>query len=144
MKKFSILLLLTFSLACTDYDKIPEDILPRERMETIVWQLMEADQYTNMLIIKDSTQKTNLQARLKLYQKIFDLNKITENDFKKSYMFYMGRPDLNKRLFDSITAKAGRQRGEAAKITTNAPGTLAPVPGVTVPGQVTPPKPAVK
>lgn len=101
--------LLTTLLLASCGNKIPGDIISSERMTTIIWQLMESDEYVNIIVAKDSTKKSSTE-RMKIYQQVFELNKITSDEFKKSYTFYMEHPDMGKLIFDSITARAGRER----------------------------------
>ena len=105
---FLLLAVLLFA-ACGSRDKVPAGIIPTRTMETIVWQLMQSDEYVNTLLAKDSTKKSSTERILR-YQAIFELNKTSMAEFKKSYQFYMAHPDITKLMFDSILARAGRQR----------------------------------
>lgn len=100
--------------ACGSRDRVPADIIPTRTMETIVWQLMQSDEYVNTLLVKDSAKKSSTERMLR-YQEIFELNKTSMAEFKKSYQFYMAHPDITKQMFDSIIARAGRQRIELYK-----------------------------
>ena len=106
-----------FFIACGS-NKIPDDIIASNRMETILWQLMQSDEYVNILIAKDSTKKSSTE-RMRIYQQVFDLNKTSMNEFRKSYRFYIEHPDITKGMFDSITVKAGRQRTELMRTNTD-------------------------
>lgn len=115
MRLLLFLLLAVFFLgSCGSRARVPAGILPAASMETIVWQLMQADEYVNTLVAKDSTKKSSTERMLR-YQQVFELNKTSEAEFKKSYQFYMAHPDITKLVFDSIIAKAGRQRNELYK-----------------------------
>ena len=115
MRGLILLLSLSFVAAsCGNSNRMPEGILPSQKMETIVWQLMQSDEYVNTLLAKDSTKKSNTE-RMKRYSQVFELNKTSMAEFKKSYQFYMLHPDITKVVFDSIIARAGRQRSELYK-----------------------------
>jgi Domain of unknown function (DUF4296) len=114
MRLLILLLLMTVLFASCGNSGVPPDIIPRDRMETIMWQLMQSDEYVNTLVAKDSSKKSSTE-RMKIYQQVFDLNKTSMSEFKKSYQFYMEHPDITKIIFDSITAKASRQRIELYK-----------------------------
>ncbi|MEO5683846.1 MAG: DUF4296 domain-containing protein [Chitinophagaceae bacterium] len=114
MRRFSFLLLITALLASCGSSKVPADIIPVHKMETILWQLMQSDEYVNTLLVKDSTKKSSTE-RMKIYQQVFDFNKTSMGEFKKSYHFYMTHPDITKVIFDSITARASRERIELYK-----------------------------
>ncbi|MGN6418818.1 MAG: DUF4296 domain-containing protein, partial [Pseudobacter sp.] len=49
---------------------------------------------------------------LKLYDQVFQVHKITREEFVKSYKFYLSRPDISKVMFDSIASRANRKREE--------------------------------
>jgi cell division protein FtsI/penicillin-binding protein 2 len=100
-------------LACTN-STVPSDIIPARKMENILWQLMESDEYVNTQVAKDSLKKSSTE-RMKIYQQVFDLNGTSMAEFKKSYQYYMSRPDITKIMFDSIAAKATRQRADLYK-----------------------------
>ena len=108
--KTVILLMLVFTLgSCSRSGKIPPEILSKEKMQTVLWQLMQADEYVNQQVARDSTQKKRLD-KIKIYQQVFALNQTSEEEFRKSYRFYMGHPDISKVLFDSISERAARER----------------------------------
>jgi len=114
MRLLILLLLITVLFASCGSGGIPPDIIPGDKMETIMWQLMQSDEYVNAVVAKDPSKKSSTE-RMKIYQQVFDLNKTSMREFKKSYQFYMEHPDITKILFDSITAKAGRERIELYK-----------------------------
>lgn len=110
MKGLIFLLIAAMLLAaCGSSNSVPAGIIPSQQMETILWQIMEADQYMTTVLAKDSTKKSNVE-RSRIYQQIFELNKTSREAFQKSYQFYITHPEITKIVFDSITAKATRQR----------------------------------
>lgn len=107
-----VLLLVLFILGCSGPNAVPSGIIPDQKMETILWQLMQSDEYLNSFTSKDSLKKTS-NARMKIYQQVFDLNKTSKAEFEKSYHYYLDHPDMIKIMFDSISIRAVRQRGDA-------------------------------
>lgn len=97
--------------ACANNDTIPGDIIPRQKMETIIWQLIQSDEYANILANHDTLRKASTE-KMKVYQQVFDLNRTSLVEFKKSYSFYMEHPNISKVMFDSISVKANRQHAE--------------------------------
>jgi Domain of unknown function (DUF4296) len=114
MKTLLFLFWLFILQACTRNSTIPGDIIQPGNMETILWQLMQSDEYANTITIKDSSKNSGAE-RIKLYQQVFDLNKTSKAMFKKSYEYYLSHPDITKIMFDSIAARATRQKGDAYK-----------------------------
>lgn len=105
-------MLLVFMNSCKQENSTPPNLIPKAKMETILWQMIQVDQYASNVIAKDST-KNLPEERIKLYSKVFELNKITRETFNNSYKYYLGHPDVSKIMFDSISARASRQRSEA-------------------------------
>ena len=114
MRLLILLLLMVWLFASCGSSTVPSDIIPGDKMETIIWQLMQADEYVNNIVARDASKKSSTE-RMKIYQQVFDLNKTSMSDFKRSYQFYMAHPDITKIIFDSIATKAGRQRTELYK-----------------------------
>ena len=106
----SIIFFLSFS--CTNKDKTPSGILPREKMEKVLWDMIEADRFATHYISRDTLLKDAKIESFKMYERVFALHKISKNSFIKSYTYYLSRPDLAKVIFDSVSAKANRKRSE--------------------------------
>lgn len=103
-----------FSLvSCTDKDKIPSGVLSKNKMQQVIWDMMQAERYT-ATFLKDSTKNTKAET-FKLYAQVFAIHGITKDQFVKSYKFYMGRPDIARVMFDSLASKANRKREEIYK-----------------------------
>jgi uncharacterized protein DUF4296 len=115
MKKRTVSLLIVVCLisgACGGKNSVPSGILPREKMEKVMWDMVMADQYASYLA-KDSAHLDLKQERLRLYEQVFRLHDISRDKFQKSYAYYMEHPELNQLLFDSLTDLGSRLRTEA-------------------------------
>jgi len=137
---FLLLLLLT-AAGCTDKNSVPSGILPRDKMEKVLRDIIQADQYAGIFLARDSA-KVDVRAQTrKLYDQVFLLNQVSREQFRKSYQYYLDRPDKSKELFDSLTAHANRQRTEYYNNPLyNHPAPAAPPPAVTHPS-IPPSKP---
>lgn len=111
MKLLLIFLLLTLAIGCGDKNALPDGILKKEKMQHVMWDMMQADAYTEFFIKKDTTKKPALE-NLKMQQSIFKLHHVTKDEFYKSYAYYTARPDLMKPLLDSITSKSEKDRSK--------------------------------
>jgi len=109
MRIIVFLLLIVILSACSQTNEIPSDVIPKEKMETILWQLMQSDEFVTYVILKDSSKNID-RERIKLYHEVLELNKVNKEEFKKSYQFYLGHPDISKPMFDSLSVRANRQR----------------------------------
>jgi uncharacterized protein DUF4296 len=110
-------MIILFLGGCTNHTKIPPGIIGKEKMEKILWDMIQADRYVSSFIMTrnvDSPSVKKEKAAI-MYEKVFRLNGTTRDQFLKSYKFYLGRPDITKIMFDSISARAERQRGDLYK-----------------------------
>gem|GEM_PF-770650 len=106
-------LLISLAIACTNKDKIPSDVLPREEMEKVMWDMIQADRFSSQFLERDSIARKNIKTEnLILYEKVFQVHKITREEFIHSFKFYLSRPDINKVLFDTMAARANRRRAD--------------------------------
>jgi hypothetical protein len=101
-------------VGCTDRSKIPDDIIRQPRMEKILWDMVQADRYVQSFVInrKEDSPSVRKENAAIMYEQVFRLNGITRQEFIKSYKYYLGRPDIAKTMFDSIAARAERQRSD--------------------------------
>ncbi len=109
----SVVLLIVLLVACMNKNKIPSDVLPREEMEKVMWDMIQADRFSSQFMERDSTLRKNIKIEnLKQYERVFQLHKVTREEFVHSFKFYLSRPDINRVLFDTMAARANRRRGE--------------------------------
>jgi hypothetical protein len=89
-------------------------------MEKVMWDMLQADRYVNLYIMakKEDSPAIKQQKAAEFYEQVFRINDVTRDEFIKSYKFYLGRPDLSKIMFDSISSRADRMRNDLYKSTT--------------------------
>lgn len=111
---FLFLLMMGFATACGKSDR-PKDLIPEPKMERVIWDMVQADEFITNYVLKDSA-KVNVNAeRYRLYEKVLGLHSITKEQFQKSYTYYASRPRDSKLLFDSLAARANRRIQESYK-----------------------------
>jgi hypothetical protein len=112
--------------SCSDKNKIPAGILPHDKMEAVMWDVIQSEQYSAAYLAKDSAHINLKLENLRLYDEVFRLHKVSREEFLKSYQYYMGRADLAQVLFDSLLSKGNRLRtesyGRSYRPVTAAPG----------------------
>jgi hypothetical protein len=121
-------------ISCTDRDKVPSGIIPRDKMEKVLWDMIQADQYAALYLVKDSAHINVKMETLKLYEQVFQLNKVSRDEFKESYLYYLDRPDLTRPMFDSLLAEGNRLRADSYKN----PPVVTPPPAAITPATVIP------
>ena len=124
-----LLAILLLVVGCSDKDKVPSGIIPREKMEKILWDMVQADQYVAIYLLKDSTRINVKMETLKLYQEVFRIHQVSREDFRKSFSYYQDHPELTRNVFDSLLARGNRLRTESY----SRPSLTTPKPAVTTP-----------
>lgn len=109
MKYRVILVSMVFVFACNQEKARPKDILSPDKLSYVLYDMMQADEFTNNFIIRDSTKNAKLE-NAQMYEKIFLLHATTKEQFQKSYKFYESDPQTLKIIFDSINARIYRLR----------------------------------
>ncbi len=106
MKK--LLLLSCILLACSNAEKANK-LIDMKTMQTVVWQLMQVDEYYTRISVVDSTWKAD-KKNVEFYQQIFDLNKVDRNDFYHTIEYLQKHPIEFKKLMDSVNELSKREK----------------------------------
>lgn len=113
MRIIAGLLAILLAVGCSNKDKVPSDFIPRDKMEKILWDMVQADQYAAIYLTKDSARVNVKTETLKLYEEVFRLHQVSREEFRKSFTYYQQHPELTRNVFDSILAQGNRQRTES-------------------------------
>ena len=92
-------------VACSQGESVPKNVLPPAQMQNVLWDVMLADEAADYYVQKDSSLNA-LAIHADWYQQVFQIHKISKEDFKRSLQFYESRPDLLKPIFDSLQKRA--------------------------------------
>lgn len=112
LRTFGLIILFT---ACTNKGKVPSDVLSQEDMGKVMWDMIQADRFSLQYLTRDTSLNIKTE-NFKLYEQVFQVHKITRDEFIHSYKFYLSRPDLNKVIFDTLAARGDRRRTELYKM----------------------------
>lgn len=108
-------------LACSK-SKVPSGILKPEKMQAVMWDFIRADIYANETIRRDTTKNVEVEnARLQL--QVFQLHKITREEFYNSYDYYLKNQELMKSMIDTMLVRQQKLK-ELAQDTVLKPLTL--------------------
>lgn len=118
MKKALLLLgfgILVFS--CNNKSEKPEKLLSRDKMEDILWDLMRADLFINNYMLVKDTGLDKKKQGIELYSQILKLHKVSQDQFRESFLYYRSQPDELKVLMDSLSHHSdSSQLKQAAKV----------------------------
>ena len=141
-----LIFVLLAGAGCADKEHVPSGILSLNKMQTVMWDMIQADQYAALSVAKDSSAHINTKVEtLKLYEEVFRLHEVSREEFRKSYQYYLDHPELNQRLFDSLMSQGTRLRTESYsrpiinRSSPIIPPHLPPVTTPPVPGRTLPP-----
>lgn len=104
-----IIFLISFIAGCINNNEVPSDIFNREKMQAIMWDMIQADAFTQQFIKKDSL-KNPAEENARLQKLIFRIHKVTKEEFYKSYNYYKDHTDLMRTMLDSMLVHAERSR----------------------------------
>ncbi len=96
--------LLCCLLAACSGSSVPDNVLPPEKMEVVLYDVIRADEMVDFLKLSDSTWQP-FSRRTDLYDSIFQLHKVKKETFQNSLRFYQGRPDLLKEVLEALQKK---------------------------------------
>ena len=88
---------------CKRGDRIPANVLPQKEMQTVLWDMMRVDQYLTDYVLPHDSALDKKAETIRLYQQVFSIHKITEEEFQRSFSFYKSHPALLKVIMDSIS-----------------------------------------
>ena len=81
----------------------------KKTMQTVVWQLMQADEYYSRVSVVDSTWMAD-KKNIEFYQQIFDLNKVDRVEFYNTIDYLKTHPIEFKELMDSVNELSKREK----------------------------------
>ena len=88
--------------------------MPREKMQAVLWDILQAEAFTGSFIKKDSS-KNEAAENAALQKKIFELHAISREEFTSSYDYYSAQPELMRSMLDTMSARAERERNKVMK-----------------------------
>lgn len=103
MIRVTLLLFLFFVSSCSEKDKIPSDVLPKDKMQTVLWDMIRADQFLQNYVFAKDTSSKKKEESIKLYQQVLSIHGISKEKFEKSFLYYKSNPQLIQSIMDSLS-----------------------------------------
>ena len=94
------------------YPSVPSDIIPINKMESILIDMHISDAVAEVKTMGDVNEKRLSQQ---YYQQIYKNHGITKSDFLKSYTFYENNPVLLNRIYDDILGEMSKREAKINK-----------------------------
>src|SRR5687768_11811613 len=105
------LIVLLFLFSCTKKTQVPKNMLPPNKMEKLLLDLMKADE----LIIRKSVDSTSSDSfsREVGYAAVFKQCKTSKEEFRKSVCYDESDPDLLRIVLDSMQSETKMSLGQS-------------------------------
>lgn len=88
-------------VACSSR-KVPEGILAPEKMEAVMWDMIQAGEFLNGYVLFRDTLTHQVLESQRWYDKIYALHETDQQQFIRSYQYYRDHPKLMQAVFDSM------------------------------------------
>ncbi len=102
MKFLLTTLYILIQFASCQQDKLPEYVLPKDKMTKVLWDILLADEMTNLKLQTIDSNFKQITYRTNLYQKVVEIHKTTDEKFQKSFSWYQSHPEEMKIILDSL------------------------------------------
>lgn len=98
-----IIILLISIISCNGKNKIPGNVLPPDKMQLVLVDMMKADQFLSDYVLNKDTTKKREAESIKIYDQVFAIHKISAENFFKSFTYYQQHPSLLQPIMDSLS-----------------------------------------
>jgi hypothetical protein len=100
-------------MACVQPNEVPDDVIPEDKMIQVLTDvhLLEGAHMSTQFINIDSVRDVTAAG----YNTIFKKYGITEQEYKKSWEFYMRNPDIADPLYEKVIENINILQNESLK-----------------------------
>ena len=99
-------------VACVGEESVPDKYIQPKKMQAVLLDLFTVDAVNTEKSYRDTAFKLQLQNKSD-YTRVFQLHKISRENFEESYSYYRAHPVLLKQVIDSLDAEALRRSNKA-------------------------------
>jgi len=112
MRKAAGVFLLSLLFACGEADRVPKDVLAKDKMRDILLDMNYAevygrDQGIDTVKVADSIREENVK---RYYVQILQLHGISREEFQHSYKYYETHPDKLEEIYKDMQEIVKRKR----------------------------------
>ncbi len=125
MKRYLSLLFLILAVSCGSGR--PSDVLSREQMQDVLWDVARGGEFVNGYIYYKYPNLNKAALNNRMMDEIFRVHKISKKQFDKSLEYYKEKPTVMLTMLDTIEARKTRLVRNAASGESNPPVPESPV-----------------
>ncbi len=92
---FFVVLCFMWLISCNPYDRIPGDVIGKEKMGRILFEIGMAEGHMETYYFSDSSLNRDSLLKSEL-QKVLYIHQVSQPEFVHSYAFYKSRPHILK------------------------------------------------
>ena len=96
-------------LSCNPYDRIPGDVIGKEKMGRLLFEIGMAEGHMETYYFSDSSRNRDSLLKTEL-EKVLFIHKVSQPEFTRSFAFYQSRPHILKEVVDSMQVHAQRNQ----------------------------------
>lgn len=88
---------------------IPKDVMKKEKMQMVMWDMLQADDFVREYMVNRDSTLDDTAEYLNMYERVFRMHGTTREEFDRSFNYYREHPALMKEVMDSMYNKFQRQ-----------------------------------
>ena len=109
MRILFFIVLVSLVVACGSKSDVPKSVLPKEKMEDLMWDMLRADEFVKEYMLARDSSLRDTAEYIKMYERIFRLNKTNREQYAESFTYYRTHPKLMKEILDSLNVRGQLQ-----------------------------------
>ena len=102
MRFFIFFLFALFIFSCKQENRVPKNIIQRDRMQELLWDMARADAFIAGFAGKNDSSFNRVKETVTLYREIFQLHNTDREKFNKSLAWYQRHPQVLKPILDTL------------------------------------------
>ena len=87
---------------------IPKDVMKKDKMELVMWDILQADDFVREYMINRDSTLDDTAEYINMYERVFRMHNTSREEFARSFNYYREHPVLMKEVMDTMYNKFQR------------------------------------